>query len=290
MSNSKGIVNAYKANLQPNTYYLFLVTNPKSSTLAGFMPRSKECGFIFLSSNSQFPIPEPQLVRTIAHELGHGAFSLKHTFVDEKYTMQQGGTDNLMDYASGTALYKYQWDRLRSSEIVWGLFEGDDAGAIFECQPFWFNAQTSAKPGDCETVGGVIDKIKEAINSAKKLLVSTPADNGKLVGNNIKVGNTNYKSIQIQYFGNSDKHLSFDPTLYEVYNPTLPSIDVMPSILFKDNGKLVFKILVDAAPSDRIKKRDELKTYLFETDNSYYGDVVDNPEIAPVGFGKDKGY
>jgi TANFOR domain-containing protein len=125
------VVNAYKANLQPNTYYLFLVKNPKSSTLAGFMPRSKECGFIFLSSNSQSPIPEPQLVHTIAHELGHGAFSLKHTFVDEKYTIQQGGTDNLMDYTlAGTALYKYQWDRMRYPEIVMGLFEDDKAGAL----------------------------------------------------------------------------------------------------------------------------------------------------------------
>ena len=70
------------------------------------------------------------MIHTMAHELGHGAFSLRHTFKEEKNTLPEKGTDNLMDYADGTKLYKYQWDRLRSPEIVMGLFEGDDAGAM----------------------------------------------------------------------------------------------------------------------------------------------------------------
>ncbi len=120
------VVNAYKANLQPNTYYLFLVKNPKSSTLAGFMPRSKECGFIFVDKNGS----EESIIRTMAHELGHGAFSLRHTFTEEKNTLPQKGTDNLMDYANGTKLFKYQWDRMRYPEIVMGLFEDDKDGAM----------------------------------------------------------------------------------------------------------------------------------------------------------------
>ncbi len=127
------VVSAYKANLQPNTYYLFLVKNPKSTTLAGFMPRSKRVGFIFLDKNGS----EEELARTIAHELGHGAFQLRHTFADERNTLPKGTTTNLMDYvpagqagADGTKLYKYQWDRVRYREIVIGLFEGDDAGAM----------------------------------------------------------------------------------------------------------------------------------------------------------------
>jgi len=116
------VVNAYKANLQPNTYYLFLVKNPKSSTLAGFMPRSKECGFIFVDKNGS----EESIIRTMAHELGHGAFSLRHTFTEEKNTLPEKGTDNLMDYANGNKLFKYQWDRMRYPEIVMGLFEDDD--------------------------------------------------------------------------------------------------------------------------------------------------------------------
>ncbi len=120
------VVNAYKANVQRNTYYLFLVKNPKSTTLAGFMPRSKECGFIFVDKNGS----EESIIRTMAHELGHGAFSLRHTFTEEKNTLPEKGTDNLMDYANGNKLFKYQWDRMRYPEIVMGLFEGDEAGAM----------------------------------------------------------------------------------------------------------------------------------------------------------------
>ncbi len=127
------VVNAYKANLLPNTYYLFLVKNPKSSTLAGFMPRSKECGFIFVDaplSSGEGQGGEVALIHTMAHELGHGAFSLNHTFREQKYTFQEKTTDNLMDYANGNKLFKYQWDRMRYPEIVMGLFEGDGDGAM----------------------------------------------------------------------------------------------------------------------------------------------------------------
>jgi Purple acid Phosphatase, N-terminal domain/Bacterial EndoU nuclease len=117
------VVSAYKANIQPNTYYLFLVKNPKTGTLAGYMPRSKECGFIFVDKNGS----EEAITRTMAHELGHGAFSLQHTFATtERYPIAQGTTDNLMDYTpSGMALYKFQWDRMRYPEIVMGVFESD---------------------------------------------------------------------------------------------------------------------------------------------------------------------
>jgi len=132
------VVSAYKANLQRNTHYLFLVKNPKSGTdgtvsMAGFMPRSKSVGFIFLDKNGS----EEELARTIAHELGHGAFQLRHTFADERNTLPKGTTTNLMDYVlagqagtDGTKLYKYQWDRVRYREIVIGLFEEDEEGAM----------------------------------------------------------------------------------------------------------------------------------------------------------------
>jgi TANFOR domain-containing protein len=121
------VVGAYKANMQANTYYLFLVKNPKGGTLAGYMPRSKECGFIFVDKNGT----EEAITHTMAHELGHGAFSLRHTFTEEKNPLQEKSTDNLMDYANGTKLYKYQWDKMRYPEIVMGVFE-DDSEAKYE--------------------------------------------------------------------------------------------------------------------------------------------------------------
>ncbi|MEO6903379.1 MAG: hypothetical protein ABI241_09825, partial [Bacteroidia bacterium] len=77
-----------KNNVDANTYYLFFgCTN--NNNLLGYMPRARNIGFIFDTSP-----------HTIAHELGHGAFNLKHIFSsDELGEGNRGLTDNLMDYA-----------------------------------------------------------------------------------------------------------------------------------------------------------------------------------------------
>ncbi|MFO0488896.1 MAG: hypothetical protein ACK5ZY_11560 [Cyclobacteriaceae bacterium] len=125
------VVDAYSTDPAPDTYYLFLVKNPKAGKLAGYMPRSKEFGFIFTDQNGS----EQAIIHTMAHELGHGAFNLRHTFDEEKYTMEpEGSTDNLMDYTPtfGTKLYKHQWDQMRYPEIVVGLFEKDEDAASLD--------------------------------------------------------------------------------------------------------------------------------------------------------------
>ncbi|MEO6904612.1 MAG: hypothetical protein ABI315_15885 [Bacteroidia bacterium] len=111
-----------KNNVDANTYYLFLGCTNNNSWL-GYMPRARNIGFIFDNNP-----------HTIAHELGHGAFNLKHIFSsDELGEGNRGQTDNLMDYApvNGSttkpqdALYKYQWDLIHNPSFV-GWFEGDD--------------------------------------------------------------------------------------------------------------------------------------------------------------------
>jgi Fibronectin type III domain len=122
----KQVINAYKDNIQDDTYYIFLVSNPKNNKdLQGYMPRSKEVGFVFIDNHSS----EEALIHTIAHELAHGAFNLQHTFSEENFTLAKGTTDNLMDYSKGTKLYKYQWDKIRCPDIVIGLLEGDEEAA-----------------------------------------------------------------------------------------------------------------------------------------------------------------
>ena len=120
----KNVINAYKDNMKDgdDTYYLFLVNNPSDLEMAGFMPRSKQAGFIFKDKHSS----GIALARTVAHELGHGGFNLHHTFMEENFTIPQKSTDNLMDYNGGVQLYKYQWDMMRYPAIVMGLFEGDE--------------------------------------------------------------------------------------------------------------------------------------------------------------------
>ncbi|MFA0960282.1 DNA/RNA non-specific endonuclease [Roseivirga sp. BDSF3-8] len=117
------------------TYYLFLVHIPKSAidedgthnARAGFMPYKRQFGFIFTSR-----IGNPDhFDKTIAHELGHGAFRLQHTFV-EAPALEEWATDNLMDYTFfGTQLHKHQWDLIHNPRPVWGLLTGDEEVSAF---------------------------------------------------------------------------------------------------------------------------------------------------------------
>ncbi len=126
-SEMRTIINTYKDkyDIAKNTWYLFLVPNSESGRTQGFMPRKKQAGFIFMEQ-----LGEASLAKVIAHEIGHGAFRLEHTF-NTYNTLEKSSTDNLMDYQpNGITLHKYQWDLIHDPAAVLGLFEGDEGGAM----------------------------------------------------------------------------------------------------------------------------------------------------------------
>ena len=107
-------------------YYLIVTNKPTdslSSDILGEMPRGRNIGDIFTAN------PKAQL---IAHELGHGAFALEHSF-EGNVTLPKAGTACLMDYNNGTELYKGKyWDYIHNPTTVVGVLEGDDDGAMYE--------------------------------------------------------------------------------------------------------------------------------------------------------------
>ncbi|MES2134128.1 MAG: hypothetical protein V4506_17405 [Bacteroidota bacterium] len=118
---------AYNGSSDNTFYLLFGATN--DGNLEGYMPRARNTGFIF-----------DTVIHTIAHELGHGAFNLKHIFSsDELGEGNNGSTNNIMDYSIGNAIYKHQWDLIHNPSSV-GWFEGDDEEAAFystQLTPTW---------------------------------------------------------------------------------------------------------------------------------------------------------
>jgi hypothetical protein len=111
-----------------DNFYLF-VLGKYSVDKAGIMPFNQNFGFIFVDNQSG-----TALERTIAHEIGHGAFGLLHTFhtYDNEVQLDSMTTDNLMDYAGGTHLFKYQWDEIHEpvcyTETCYGTgTTGEDA-------------------------------------------------------------------------------------------------------------------------------------------------------------------
>ncbi len=106
----------WKTDADPDAYYLFVVPQFSEGGLEGFMPRNRRFGFVTLSQLD---------ARLVAHEIGHGAFNLRHTFPE----VAQGSTDNLMDYAEGNSLLKPQWDLIHNPETTTGLFDDMEDGA-----------------------------------------------------------------------------------------------------------------------------------------------------------------
>ncbi|MEQ8880773.1 MAG: DUF5675 family protein, partial [Cyclobacteriaceae bacterium] len=109
------------------TYYIFIIDEGNAS-LSGFMPFKRQFGYVFTKNTSYTN-------KTIAHELAHGAFRLRHTF-SSAYGIPQRSTDNLMDYNGDLdRLKKFQWDLIHDPENLVGWFEDDEESAMDIC--FW---------------------------------------------------------------------------------------------------------------------------------------------------------
>ncbi|WP_439183215.1 fibronectin type III domain-containing protein [Carboxylicivirga taeanensis] len=149
----KAIINDYRSRrpVNPNHYYVFysnITRNTGSAQELGYMPIQRQFGFIYTGGNSQ----------TLAHELAHGVFHLRHTFSSSNETViPQGHTENLMDYTNGKVLFKYQWEKIHNPDIVLFTFlEGDEEGAL-------------KGNSDTEKAIHVIEKIRCAYKTDRKV-------------------------------------------------------------------------------------------------------------------------
>jgi hypothetical protein len=102
-----------KAN---RTYYLFVVPDI-TNDMNGYMVRGKAVGFI----ESDAP------ANVYAHELGHGAFALRHTFP----TLPKSSSNNLMDYGEYTHLTHHQWEDMHGFDPSFSVFDGEEDGAAY---------------------------------------------------------------------------------------------------------------------------------------------------------------
>ncbi len=104
-----------------NTVYLFFIGGNTTHELQGFMPFNRQFGFIFTEHTNAFNV-----IRTIAHEAGHGAFRLKHPF--EASDPRMATDNNLMAYSQFTMLYKTQWDECHDKDLGLNWFEDGEEG------------------------------------------------------------------------------------------------------------------------------------------------------------------
>lgn len=136
------------------TCYLFLVecgtsnqldSNDNKQAVGGYMPQGYQFGFIYNEYDN---------TRTIAHELCHGAFHLRHTFDELDFVAPEGQTDNLMDYALSqpTHINHWQWKGIHQPKSV--RFK-------------WLQDEEGAESATITNAQEVIDDIIEKIRCAK---------------------------------------------------------------------------------------------------------------------------
>ncbi|MFN8209151.1 MAG: fibronectin type III domain-containing protein [Bacteroidales bacterium] len=159
----KTVISAYRENFSGSDEdcFFFFFDGSVDPSAEGYMPFKKRYGFIYKNNQSS-----DRWLRTLAHELGHGAFRLRHTYSEEnEHRQTEGSTDNLMDKGgsssgsgsrsvslpvrsaaeaggsdvqstSGTSdpsfthLYKYQWDQVQDPEARVNWWEEEEEGEI----------------------------------------------------------------------------------------------------------------------------------------------------------------
>jgi hypothetical protein len=111
---------------ETSAYLFYFDQSSESNDLAGDMPLASQVGYIFSQSL------DDKAIHTIAHELGHGVFHLKHPFSYDNNL--KNATTNLMDYSGHEKLVKYQWDQVfKPKPVLFPEMQGEDEGVyIYE--------------------------------------------------------------------------------------------------------------------------------------------------------------
>lgn len=133
-----------------------LSKSSKLEDVEGLMPRKSRFGYIFTGNSPN----EKSLARTLAHELGHGLFTLQHSFDDEYGGKQsQNETANLMDYTEGaTELVAFQWNIISNPAPFTALDREKDA-QIREAGAIWMTPDW--EPFICDVSDHILSRNKE---------------------------------------------------------------------------------------------------------------------------------
>ncbi|GAA3509189.1 hypothetical protein GCM10022393_21780 [Aquimarina addita] len=151
-------------------YFIFVLSDDftVSKPLSGFMPKTRQWGFVFEKHLSAGLENKGSALHVAAHELGHGVFTLGHPFGENIDNAGEASTW-LMDYGSGTELGYPNWATMSDPDLDLFLFQddagGELSGRIFltsDWKPFTFeNESTLVSPSDLINIpNGAIRGIK----------------------------------------------------------------------------------------------------------------------------------
>lgn len=110
-------------------YFIFVLGKDLnvSKPLSGFMPKTRQWGFIFESHLGEGLEKKDSALKVAAHELGHGVYTLAHPFGENPDNSGQANTW-LMDYGNGTELGYPNWATMSDPSLKLYLFQDDSGG------------------------------------------------------------------------------------------------------------------------------------------------------------------
>ena len=235
-ADQNAIISTFKESyvLEGSALYLFFVegVEDKGGDIAGYMPLQRQVGFIYDSPN----------LFVVAHELGHGAFNLRHTFSPENFIAAERTTQNLMDYNGGTELWKHQWESIRDPQNVWFAWAQDEE----EGEAMNLNMSE-------ESIKGVIDLIRESNIANKETIDLSLFSLSKGSCINLKLSDDftlEYVEVKIgsgKYMGDQDNPFPCEPLTISPMGLNSVNIATPPS----QNGNFVqiyFNRFDQAAP------------------------------------------
>jgi hypothetical protein len=259
-----------------STFYLFFI-DENTATKTGFMPLASQYGFIFNFRTD---------THVLAHELGHGKdFNLRHTFSNKaQHYFPERSTQNLMDYAGGMELWKYQWDLIHKPEKIlfeWG--QDEEEGAMYgnNCVfTEWIekirhaahhNITLSNKTGIAETVKSVRLSNNSLISDIR--IYSENGFSTKISKDVVSIEEFNRTGVPMVYFQFGDQvGLSRNYPVHELEIITAPADkQKLQSYLF---DKTNWQIKVREHFIDKIlKSREASVNFLHCLPDEYYEDL-----------------
>ncbi len=235
----------------------------KDKSIAGYMPLQCQSGFIY---------DMPDNV-TIAHELPHGVFRLRHTFSEENETLiPKGSTENLMDYTNGTALFKYQWEKMHNPDVELFAFLIDEEESLV--------VRNEVIKGKWQTVDP--PQLFEAKTALSYNKIFIPENEY------IRRTHTLVKLVSGEYFLSSPED-NDDTGLYTTYWLKLPTDDTWYEVYLSSYNTNCLSCEIDNI-AKQISKRVGVATarYILPVEDVYivvYGEDFDGEEASRIAAG-----
>ncbi len=184
----RSIVNAFVNSgqqLESGAFYLFFVENVqfKERSIAGYMPLQRQVGFIY-----DYPG-----LNIIAHELGHGAFNLQHTFSPGRFLATEHTTDNLMDYKGSTELWKHQWKEAQNPQtILFAFTQDEEEGEAISTDTATIGTWAEIFPESNDSALAIISRIYDTVS------VNFDKYHDASISNNVKLNETDLATWSVR--------------------------------------------------------------------------------------------